>query len=241
MDYSRPGSSAHGILQARILEWVVVFFSRGPSQLKDRIQISCLAGRFFTFWATREALTWRALDSNLTLLWLKVWNWQVYVVSWTFKILFLLCFIFKYKWKKDRFFLHIVFVPTCFYAHCFLFLPAYPTTLVSTLHDSSPRRQAHNFRFQVLLPSRHLSDSTPSSKMYVHGQISHTTKQASDTSWVSCSSTQFWHYLRGDSIRSHLWSLSPTTLLPPPTSDVSCKSSLSLVLLTDQLKWPPSF
>ena len=46
-----------GILQARILEWVAIPFSRGSSQLKDRTNVSCIAGRFFTVWATREALS----------------------------------------------------------------------------------------------------------------------------------------------------------------------------------------
>ena len=43
-----PGSSVHGILQARILEWVAMSFSRGSSQLRDQTRISCIAGRFFT-------------------------------------------------------------------------------------------------------------------------------------------------------------------------------------------------
>ena len=42
-----PGSSVYGILQARILEWVAIPFSRGSSRLKDRTQVSCIAGRFF--------------------------------------------------------------------------------------------------------------------------------------------------------------------------------------------------
>ena len=54
MDCSRPGSSFHGILQARILEWVAVTSSRGPSQPRDRTHVSCTGGRFFTDWATRE-------------------------------------------------------------------------------------------------------------------------------------------------------------------------------------------
>ena len=47
--------SVHGILQARILEWVAFPFSRGSSQPRDRTQVSCGAGRFFPSWATREA------------------------------------------------------------------------------------------------------------------------------------------------------------------------------------------
>ena len=46
----------HGILQARILDWGAVPFSKGSSQLRDQTQVSCIAGRFFTIWATRKAL-----------------------------------------------------------------------------------------------------------------------------------------------------------------------------------------
>ena len=54
MDCSPPGSSVHGISQARILEWVAIPFSRGPSWPRDRTWVSLIAGRFFTVWATRE-------------------------------------------------------------------------------------------------------------------------------------------------------------------------------------------
>ena len=50
-----PGSSVHRILQARILEWVAISFSMGPSPSRDQTWVSCIAGRFFTIWATREA------------------------------------------------------------------------------------------------------------------------------------------------------------------------------------------
>ena len=52
---SPPGSSVHGILQARILEWVAISFSRESSWPRDPMQVSCTAGRFFTIWATTEA------------------------------------------------------------------------------------------------------------------------------------------------------------------------------------------
>ena len=55
MDYSSLGSSAHGILQVRILEWIAIPFSKGSSQSMDWIWVSCIAGRFFTFWTTRKA------------------------------------------------------------------------------------------------------------------------------------------------------------------------------------------
>ena len=51
-----PSSSVHGILQARILVWAAIAFSRGSSQPRDLTQVACIAGRFFTFWATREVL-----------------------------------------------------------------------------------------------------------------------------------------------------------------------------------------
>ena len=56
MDCSLPGSSVHGILQARILEWIAIPLSRGSSQPRDWTCVSYIAGKFFTVWATREAL-----------------------------------------------------------------------------------------------------------------------------------------------------------------------------------------
>ena len=55
VDCSPPGSSIHGILQARILEWVAISFSRGSSQPRDQTRVSHIAGRRFNLWATREA------------------------------------------------------------------------------------------------------------------------------------------------------------------------------------------
>ena len=55
MDYSLLGFSVHGILQARILEWIAIPFSRGTSQPRDRTLVSCITGRFFTVWATGKS------------------------------------------------------------------------------------------------------------------------------------------------------------------------------------------
>ena len=55
MDCSLPGSSVPGILQARILEWVAISFSRGSSRPRDQTQVSRNGGRCFNLWATREA------------------------------------------------------------------------------------------------------------------------------------------------------------------------------------------
>ena len=56
VDYSPPGSSGRGVLQARILEWVAISFSRGSSQPRNLTHVSRIASRPFNLWATREAL-----------------------------------------------------------------------------------------------------------------------------------------------------------------------------------------
>ena len=55
MDCSPPGSSVHGTLQARIMEWVAISFSRGPSPSRDQTSVFCIADGFFTHQASREA------------------------------------------------------------------------------------------------------------------------------------------------------------------------------------------
>ena len=69
-----PGSSLHGILQSRILEWIAISFSKGSSQPRDWTRVSCIAGRRFILWATREAHEYdvaaaaaKSLQSCLTL------------------------------------------------------------------------------------------------------------------------------------------------------------------------------
>ena len=56
MNCDPPGSSVHGILQARILKWIAISFSGGSSLPRDWAQVSYIAGRCFTIWATREGL-----------------------------------------------------------------------------------------------------------------------------------------------------------------------------------------
>ena len=58
MHCSLPGSSVHGILQARVLEWVAISFSRVSSRPRDQTRVFHIAGRRFTIWATREARFW---------------------------------------------------------------------------------------------------------------------------------------------------------------------------------------
>ena len=56
MDCSPPGSSVHGVLQARTLDCVAIPFSKGSSLPRSQTQVACTASRFFTNWAIREAL-----------------------------------------------------------------------------------------------------------------------------------------------------------------------------------------
>ena len=57
VDCSLPGSFLHGILQARILEWVAISFSRGSSWPRDQTGVSCIGGRCFNLWATSSVIS----------------------------------------------------------------------------------------------------------------------------------------------------------------------------------------
>ena len=72
MDYT-----VHGILQARILKWVAIPFSKGSSQPRNWTQVPCIAGGFFTSWATREAKNTRV--GSLSLL---QWNFLTQESNW---------------------------------------------------------------------------------------------------------------------------------------------------------------
>ena len=66
MGCSPPSSSVYGVIQARILEWFAILFSRGSSRLRDQTQYSCIAGRFFTIWATKEAWNYYVILLNVS-------------------------------------------------------------------------------------------------------------------------------------------------------------------------------
>ena len=77
MDCSLPGSSVHDILQAKILEWAAMPSSRGSSQPRDQTHVSCIPGRFFTNWATREDSSGESLFRMLqTTTWPWSWSWS---------------------------------------------------------------------------------------------------------------------------------------------------------------------
>ena len=83
MDCSLPGSSVHGIFQARILEWLAISFSRESSWPRDRTWVSRIAGRRFNLWATREAprepqklQDTKLIYRNLLLFYILILNYQ---------------------------------------------------------------------------------------------------------------------------------------------------------------------
>ena len=85
MDSSPADSPVHGILQARVLEWVAILFSRGSSWPRDWTQVSCTAGGFFTVWATRKAQLIQRHSPNNSLLrqWRRNGKILKKVQSWT--------------------------------------------------------------------------------------------------------------------------------------------------------------
>ena len=83
MDSSLPGSSVHGILQARILECVATPFSRGSSQPRDQNRVSCIAGRLFITWVTREDFRGLSIISGI---FCRVFQpWMPISVTWRIK------------------------------------------------------------------------------------------------------------------------------------------------------------
>ena len=69
MDCNPPGSSVHGILQARILERVGIPFSRASSWPRDWTHVSCTAGDFFTVWATKTSESPFPINQSPTVDW----------------------------------------------------------------------------------------------------------------------------------------------------------------------------
>ena len=102
MDHSLPCSSIHGIFQARVLEWGAISFSRGSSQPRDWTWVSCIVGRRFTIWATREV-------SSLS----QLFFWTLRSNGYTCPFSFAFCFFFSY-------FKGLLRQPFCLFAFLFL-------------------------------------------------------------------------------------------------------------------------
>ena len=66
MGCSLPGSSIHGVFQAKVLEWVAIAFSRESSRPRDRTQVSCITDRRFNIWAPRGALWQNVCKAELS-------------------------------------------------------------------------------------------------------------------------------------------------------------------------------
>ena len=101
VDCSLPGSSVHGIFQARVLEWGAISFSKRSSWPRDWTQVSCIVRRCFTIWATTEVTSPAFFLENLN--YLDLWKW-----SFCLKMIVLLLWVFPHiihttvKWPKEN-------------------------------------------------------------------------------------------------------------------------------------------
>ena len=75
MDCSPPGSFVHGETPGKNLEWVAMPFSQQSSQPRDRTQVFCIAGGFFSIWAPREALVWWLTTLEASYKWNRGRSW----------------------------------------------------------------------------------------------------------------------------------------------------------------------
>ena len=85
MDCNLLSFSVHGILQARILEWIAISFSRGSSRPRDRTRVSRIAGRRFNLWASREALSGNefSFTSQLVRSWYHKFSYYFIKIHWS--------------------------------------------------------------------------------------------------------------------------------------------------------------
>ena len=101
-------SSVYGILQARILEWIAIPYSRASSWPRGRTRVSCIAGRFFTAWVTREVLfpdsSYRILERNVNtpFLYMYIYIWgRGYPYYWNLRLSLPKPYgLRKIKWKR---------------------------------------------------------------------------------------------------------------------------------------------
>ena len=94
LDCSPPGSTAHAMFQARILEWVVISSSRGSSQLRDWTHVSCIADWFFTTEASEKPY-WVCVYINFFCMWMTNCSstiyWKEYLFSFVKDYFLLVC------------------------------------------------------------------------------------------------------------------------------------------------------
>ena len=83
MDWSSPGSSVHGIFQARILKWVAISFFRASSWPWILTQVSCIGSRFFTDWANKEGLEILVVDISRSIYLHELpFGWHAILKTW---------------------------------------------------------------------------------------------------------------------------------------------------------------
>ena len=126
VDCSLPDSSVHGNFQARVLEWLAISFSRRPSWPRDWTQVSRIAGRRFTIWATRDRRQIQILIKASLHLMLYVMSFLPNLVSWHFRssppraIFPIKNFILTFQTFPPSYFSLPFFIPNLHEASCFL-------------------------------------------------------------------------------------------------------------------------
>ena len=123
MDCSPPGSSVYRIFWARIVQWIAISFSRGSSQPRNWTKVSCIAGRFFTYWARREAwyiaylFTMTYIVGNI----LSVFLWYNQLAMMYFSYYILVSSVCWYPLKNLCIILYMSDIDFCFYFLVFFF------------------------------------------------------------------------------------------------------------------------
>ena len=123
VDCSPPGSSVYRIFQARIVEWIAISFSRGSSRPRNQTKVSCVAGRFFTYWARREAwyiaylFTMTYIIGNI----LSVFLWYNQLSMMYFSYYILVSSVCWYPLKNLCIILYMSDIDFCFYFLVFFF------------------------------------------------------------------------------------------------------------------------
>ena len=140
VDCSPPGSSVYRIFWARIVQWIAISFSRGSSRPRNWTKVFCIAGRFFTYWARREAwyiaylFTMTYIVGNI----LSVFLWYNQLAMMYFSYYILVSSVCWYPLKNLCIILYMSDIDFCFYFLVFFFFFLYSCqVLVSELFKPS--------------------------------------------------------------------------------------------------------
>ena len=121
IDFSPPGSSVHRVLQARILEWAAMPFSRWSSRPRNQTWVSHMAGSFFTIWATRKAITeiytnWRTIPHPPLLPVPDITAFMWLIILTIMQYLLFSDWLLLLNWKYSLYILGIRSLPTTWFA-----------------------------------------------------------------------------------------------------------------------------